>query len=248
MGIVKRLYRRFRVFRHKPRHWLLRPDTVDRRLFREVVVNNDYRLPPRFAPDDVILDVGAHTGSFALAVLNRGARNVCCCEADRDNFRLLCHNLRPYHDRARLLRGAVWRSDQPAPVRLYLDNPGDPRNTGTIRVAARATGQAVPVLPFDDLLSRVTRRGACRLRLLKLDCEGSEWPILLTSRQLHLVDAVCGEYHLGEDFLRPFSPSGHQEFTPATLEQYLCRQGFQVCTLPSAKHPAVGLFFAGRPA
>ena len=36
--------------------------------------------------------------------------------------------------------------------------------------------------------STVTEGGAGRVRLLKLDCEGAEWPILLTSQRLRLVN------------------------------------------------------------
>ena len=40
------------------------------------------------------------------------------------------------------------------------------------------------------------------MRLLKLDCEGAEWPILLTSRRLHLIDEIVGEFHeIGGPFL-----------------------------------------------
>lgn len=31
--------------------------------------------------------------------------------------------------------------------------------------------------------------------MLKLDCEGSEYPILMTSNRIHLIDEIIGEYH-----------------------------------------------------
>ena len=113
MGALKELYRQIEAFLNKPRHWRLRPDTIDRRLFRDVVLRNEYDLPARFQPHDVILDIGAHIGSFALAALRRGAGAVYCWEADPDNFRLLENNLRPYAGRVFLSPHAVWRSDRP---------------------------------------------------------------------------------------------------------------------------------------
>jgi FkbM family methyltransferase len=244
MGILTELYRRWQLARHKPRGWQLRPGTIDRRLFREVVIHNDYELPPRFEPHDVILDVGAHLGSFALAALRRGAGTVYCCEADPDNFRLLRHNLRPYRGRVRLLPHAVWRSDAKV-THLRLHNPEDPRNTGAIRVADRSGGPAVPVLPFDDLVLRATCGGAGRVRLLKLDCEGAEWPVLLTARTLSLVDALCGEYHL-DACTGPFRVAGHGTYSPELLERHLAEHGFRVRTRPAVKDPRFGLFFAQR--
>ena len=82
---------------------------------------------------------------------------------------------------------------------------------------------------------------------MKLDCEGSEWPILLTSRRLHQVDALCGEYHLG-DYAGPFAVNGHPQFTPAVLERFLSEQGFRVRSRPIVKNPRLGLFFADRAA
>jgi FkbM family methyltransferase len=245
MGVLTELYRRFVLFRHKPRRWLLRPNTIDRRVFRSVAIDNEYELPPRFAPHDVILDVGGHVGSFSYAVLKRGAGVVYACEPDADNFRLLRHNLRPYRDRVHLFPHAVWRSDQ-AVARLYFHNhQGDPRNTGAGSVAGGPTARQVSVLPFDDLVDRATEGGARRVRLLKLDCEGAEWPILLTSRSLHRIDAVCGEYHL-RALAGPYAVAGCPEFTPAVLERHLAQQGFRARTRPAPKAPHVGLFFAER--
>jgi hypothetical protein len=45
--------------------WTFRPGTMDRMIFNGVVLHEEYRLPPCFAPADVVIDVGAHIGSFA---------------------------------------------------------------------------------------------------------------------------------------------------------------------------------------
>ena len=50
MGVLKELYRRFQLLLHKPRHWQLRPDTIDRRIFREVVIHNEYRAAGPLRP------------------------------------------------------------------------------------------------------------------------------------------------------------------------------------------------------
>lgn len=246
MGLVTELYRRFKVFRHKPRHWILRPGTIDRRVFSHVVIENEYHLPVRFGPQDVILDVGAHIGSFSYAVLRRGVGTVWSCEPDAANFSLLRHNLGPFQPRVHLLPHAVWRSDQAA-GHLHFHNPGDQRNTGEGRVSAHTTSQRVSAIPFDDLVARATEDGR-RIRLLKIDCEGAEWPILLTSRMLHKIDGICGEYHL-DACPKAFSVLGHEKFTCDLLEGHLRQQGFQVQTQGMEPAPDLwGWFFARRPA
>jgi hypothetical protein len=99
------------------------------------------------------------------------------------------------------------------------------------------------------------------VRLLKLDCEGAEWPILLTSRRLHLIDEICGEFHeIGGDFLeinedrpaqRPvFSFANVEKFTIDLLVEHLTDAGFTVTwhrhTRPGGAIEGLGLFFATR--
>jgi FkbM family methyltransferase len=193
MGLLRKLSRRLAVMWHAPRHWRFRRGTIDRRIFRDVVIHDEYALPA-LGQDDLIVDIGAHTGSFALAAMRRGAGRVVCCEPSPDNFSLLRHNLGPFGDRVTLLQCAVWRSDVPA-GRLRLCNPVDERNTGAVQAWADGDGVEVEAVPFDDLLAGLTAAGR-RVRLLKLDCEGAEWPILFTTRRLAAVDEMCGEYHL----------------------------------------------------
>jgi hypothetical protein len=53
--------------------WSFRPGTLDRLIFDSVVAHNEYRLPERFEPPDVVVDVGGHIGTFAYAVARRAS-------------------------------------------------------------------------------------------------------------------------------------------------------------------------------
>ena len=70
-----------------------RDGTWDEMIWMCVARDNEYLLPSRFQADDVIIDIGAHIGSFTYAVLDRGAGLVIAVEANRDNFRQLQHNI-----------------------------------------------------------------------------------------------------------------------------------------------------------
>jgi len=173
---------------------LIREGTQDALMYREVVVENEYGLPQRLGPQDVVVDVGAHIGCFALAALTRGAGRVVCLEPDPDNFRLLATNTKPYSDRVRLVQAACWGTPAP-PEGLRLAQIAR-RLLGGVRATAMptcvpGTGDAVGAVSLDDLLEELPPRVA----LLKLDCEGSEWPILFTSEGLARVERIVGELH-----------------------------------------------------
>lgn len=209
--------------------FIFRPQTLDFAIFSMVYFNNEYQLPARFITDDIIIDVGAHIGSFAFASLVRGAQHVISVEAHPENAQLAHHHLSDYIENGRLdLRwGAVWRSDHHNDSLYYGDYPiiaDDVSNTGNVAVQTADNGQSTPIVALDDLISEQA------IRLLKLDCEGAEFPILLTSNRLHQVDEIVGEFHeFGGDFdqCRPnFRLLDHERFTIELLLAQLQSQGF----------------------
>jgi FkbM family methyltransferase len=253
--------------------WRFRNGTLDRAIFNGVVVFNEYRLPDRFAASDIVIDVGAHIGSFAEAVLSRGCEKVYCIEADGANFEIAAENLRPHieNGHVQLVRGAAWRSDRNTDE-LHFDgyHPFPKSFTGMEGILNTGNGSVVwgsgePVtkIAFDDIVDRMTNHGEHRVRLLKLDCEGAEWPILLTSQRLGLISEICGEFHeIGGQFLeisegRPeqepvFSFANVEKFTIDVLVDFLEGAGFTVTwrrhTRPTGAIEGLGLFFATREA
>ena len=122
-------------------------------------------------------------------------------------------------------------------------------------------GEPVAKVAFDDVVDLVTNRGEHRVRLVKLDCEGAEWPILLTSRRLHLIDEIVGEFHeFGGPYLeisenRPseahvFHSDRVGELTIEELARFLRDAGFRVTydrhVRPGGALEGLGFFFATR--
>lgn len=191
---------------------LLRKGTFDAAIWHSVA--RDYAaVPGRFAPGEVVLDLGCHTGAFCSLVARRGAR-VIGYEASRANYGLACLNTVEL-PAVTIRWGAVWRSDRP-PGRLRFVPSPDPLNTGggSVLFASAeahqhhhalagftAGGSAggmpspleshdVPTVGLDVVLEELGR-----VRLLKIDVEGAEFPILATARQLERVEVITGEYH-----------------------------------------------------
>jgi FkbM family methyltransferase len=216
------------------------------------VTNNEYRLPDSWDSDSIVIDIGAHIGSFAYAVLKRGARRVYAFEADAENYECLRRNLRPFRKYVKLFAQAVWRSDRTNEKLFHTGSTmiGSVVNTGGGNVWA-AEGSPMVVVAFDDVIDSATEAGQKRIKLVKLDCEMSEFPILLTSRRLDVIDNICGEFHeVGGQYNNYTVPerfriSGFEEFTMDGLAKVLEQSGFRITVdRPAGSH--IGLFFASR--
>ena len=177
-----------------------------------------------------------------------GSRAIYSYEPWPDNFDGLQRNLATLPG-VHLFRAAVWRSDERTPGgRLVVSGPHG-ENTGAcsvldggesvrfLRGHATETGprakRTAKSVPLDAILGRFER-----VRLLKLDCEGSEFPVLLTSTQLGRVEWLVAEVHeVDEDRMSRLPPasrvSGCLEYRVDRLVGRLRAEGFHVRTHPA---------------
>lgn len=223
----------------------LRPGTNDAVIYDSVVTRNEYRLPTRLIRDSVVIDIGAHAGMFSHLALERGAGTVYAFEPEPANYNQAVRNLAAFSGRVHLAKRAVWRSDVPAGP-LHFWRSEDPANAGGGTVIWESDGPLVESVPFDEV---VTAIGA-RINLLKIDCEGAEFPILLTSKRLAAVDRIVGEYHELRAEPAPHARvPGCAQFTIDGLVNVLKQAGFVVSLEPQAtgNFGELGLFFADRP-
>lgn len=229
-----------------------RPGTNDEAMFNHLTTHNEYRLPDQIGPGEIIVDVGAHIGSFCYSALTRGARHVFGFEAEPSNFECASRNLQSFGDRVRLTNKAVWRSDRPAGT-LSFSYSEEQANTGGGSVVWESDGPGIPSVPFDDVIDQITAYGRRRINLLKIDCEGSEFPILLTATKLDRIDRIAGEFHeIGctrnpQPIPDQARVPGIEAFTLEVMLDHLRRAGFHVES-ERAGDSSLGLFFAARPA
>ena len=229
---------------------LFRPGTSDENTWKSVVDHDEYGLAlldPPLGTEDVVLDIGAHIGAFAYACLQRGAGLVVGVEPDTDNVNYARHNLHTAcraEARSVLITCAAWRSDMLSAVLRYAPvgvNTGGGNTLGD-------DGHQVFGAPFDRLVEMASNLSPSgRLRLLKIDCEAAEWPILLTSHRLHRVNAIVGEYHVIQDVSRfpAAAVDNHRVYDALTLAATLERAGFDHEITPAQN--GLGLFRASRP-
>lgn len=161
----------------------------------EVFVNDQYRLRQldRFVSDDsVIVDIGAHIGSFVLAAAARWSRcKIYCYEPSFSSYSLLEANIERNSVNARVfsVRTAVGATSGTAT--FYELQEGSCENS--MCYVSGADKQIVDVKSFDDVVASV----GGLVDLLKIDCEGSEYEIILESKAFSWigVKAVLLEYH-----------------------------------------------------
>jgi len=206
----------------------VRPDTWDQRIYKHTV-GGEYG--PVDFNDRVVVDIGAHIGSFSVLAAAGGARRVLAFEAGGDNFNYLRRNCAGWPN-VECTRAAVWASGT-ADTALTWSPPCLSANTGggTVLNCAEVAGLAissqqqerVTVIGLDTIIDSV---GV--IDLLKIDAEGSEYPILFGSHKLDRVREIVGEYHDLAGIRTPANLGGQPAWTIDGLVHYLTQQAFTV--------------------
>lgn len=169
------------------------PGSVSTEIVAYELSNDCYGLDRiDFAPGDVVLDVGAHVGLFSAYVgLRHPGVLVHAFEPFPDNF----ENLRETVGRNRLSNVRLHRlalSGDGRPLKMATN----PLNSGgaTCHSLTLAHGAAdmIPSATLDGVFDAL---GLERCKLLKIDCEGSEYEILNATRSLEKVEYLSGEFH-----------------------------------------------------
>lgn len=221
-------------------HWA-GPTEVKPRVYRTqsekdtwyaVVVENEYRAP-NFGPDDVVIDIGAHIGSFSYLAYLKGSRSIYAFEVDPWHHEAAMENIKGKEDGIGLYHCAMVRGDDRRASQYYYNGSWN---------AFGVIGQEVESRSLDEVIEQVDEGNG--IRFIKLDCEGGEWPILYTSKKLDRVQQIAGEYHIMDASVPELQHLPHP-LHPEALKLFLESQGFMVEVKPS--NATLGLFFARRP-
>ncbi len=244
----------------------LRKGTYDELIQRSISVDY-WATPQSFSADQVVLDVGCHIGAFTRLAADRGAR-VIGYEANRENYRLACLNTAD-HQRVTIRHAAIWRSDRPPGVVHFVPS-ANAENTGggTVLFDSTQVAQAVirdregcrsavtpeanlpsvhdvQSVPLDAVLEELGD-----VQVLKIDAEGVEFPVLLTSRRLRQCALIVGEFHEFTDAeigrMSADARVGTEPYSVALLVRTLDREGFNVSAMRNVENPRFGLFTATR--
>jgi FkbM family methyltransferase len=149
----------------------LREGRSDPFFFGQIFLDQEF-APVRGIDVSSVVDLGANIGLASVWFLNTFPRaKVVTIEANPDNYPLLEANLRPYGDRAVVLKGGVWWRRTPLAL-IRRQNEGD------AGVREALPGDA-DLMEGWDLPALMERGGFARIDLLKIDIEGAEIDLLL---------------------------------------------------------------------
>jgi FkbM family methyltransferase len=183
-----------------------------------------------------VLDIGGGIGDFTVfASLQCPSGSVYAFEPTPQSFALLQENLRL--NRVGNVKGfpeAIWSENGTLAIDTTIGEPGQfishkveggsPHN-GKVMVSSISLAEVFNRLALD------------RVDLLKMDCEGAEYPVLFKSSQevLGRIQRMVMEYH-----------DNVTEYTHTDLESFLVRRGFQVQSFVNPVHNYLGYLYACR--
>lgn len=192
MSIIEKEFRGQKFFFH---------ETPEARALVEEIFSDNYRVfesNMKFSKGDVILDIGANEGMFSILMSKMfpEARVIALEPVPRTFDALLrnklindCPNLRPYN--------------------LGVGKPGQ-RTAEFITNKNGASGGSTAFCTFNPETHEMVEVGLIsldeafnlygieRCKLLKVDCEGSEYDILYSSTVLPRVDYMAMEIHINQ--------------------------------------------------
>lgn len=198
-------------------------DVEFKALFHEIWVNHCYAPEPLiFVSQDTIVEIGAHMGVFTLwAATQFPDIRIVSLEPCPESFAILQQNVTGNClNSVELLQSAcggelgtaVLHSRGPFSMHTLYERD-------LLSSSFRSVG-SVPIVTLDNLFNdyHIDRCG-----LLKLDCEGAEYEILLNASDASLrrIRHIAMEYHVGLN-----------NHTPQQLANFLRDKGFEVKVLP----------------
>lgn len=184
-----------------------------------------FHLQPTLS--DLVIDIGAHHGFFALNYAYASGARVLAVEPNPINLAILGHNLK-LNPELKIEKIAAAAS---AVEGIATFNFGKTSTTGALHSSLRDWKRTLSDLDVRtvSLEGIVARSEGSRIRVLKCDCEGGEYDFLMkTSHEaLERIDYLALEVH---------PTIVHQ---PSELESFLRQRGWDVHSFPGAMGTAV---------
>lgn len=170
---------------------IFRPDTWDSNIWNSIVHSNEYSIHGDWP--HYVIDVGGHIGSFSYFISTKKARRIVVIEPDPDNYNLLVINLRDQINNNIVvpIHGGIGASSNKLSLHSRIND-----NTGGMSYIESSDGP-IDSYSLDDLLNILPKDNTPVL--LKIDCEGCEYPALENCSQLHRINAIVGEFHVRGD-------------------------------------------------
>lgn len=221
-------------FWHKPLKIAVR-GKMDAWSVKECFLDRFYtRYGCEIEEDWTVVDIGAAIGEFTvLAAQTAKSGRVFAFEPNPESLDILKENIKANNiNNVALFNLGVW--DKPGQLELDLSG-NEPLRAQSIEVAASMnTVNRIQVISLEQLTLEYV---SAPIDLLKLDCEGAEYPILLPAGQetMQKIKRIVMEYHDLDN------GNNHQ-----ALVGFLAKQGYKITSHSNPVHQELGYLFAER--
>jgi len=191
--------------------YIIRGGSTDRFIVNEVWLHKSY-TPKGFEinPQDIVVDVGAHIGIFTVLAAKKAHKGkVFCFEPIKENAKFLIKNIKLNNISNVILENKAV-SDKKGQLKIYVSKSKNKGQNSIHKLAKTQEPEQVEKISFKDFLKKTDR-----IDFLKMDCEGSEYPIFysLNKNELSKIKKISLEYHNygsgnGEDLGRFLEKNG----------------------------------------
>lgn len=216
-----------KIYTRKPgRNVVSDTDIID-----EVLVNDQYKLKKLGSPK-IIVDIGAHIGIFSLAIAQMCPNStIIAYEPFKENYQLLKKNITAngfsniiFHQKA--------LSAKKETVTIFINK----FNTGGHSLFPNNSGKKIKVksISLEDVF---VENKLNTIDLLKIDCEGGEYDIILKASKetLQKVNEIIFELHKTERTIKYHSPK--------ELISFLTSNGYKIKILKEIYYKNEGRFW-----
>jgi FkbM family methyltransferase len=183
-----------------------------------------------------VVDIGGGIGDYTIFAAQAGSGNrVYAFEPTPSSFALLEENLRLSGIRnVQAFSEAIWSERGTLTIDTSIGEPGQFTSHRQAEIPTNGRQVSAPSLPLAEAFER---SGIERCDLLKMDCEGAEYAILMNTpaETLGRIERIVMEYH-----------DGVERHDHTDLERFLSTHGFQVESFPNYVHADLGYLRAIR--
>lgn len=200
-----------------------RAKNSDRGIFTEANLLDAYQKNKiRIKPNDTIIDIGAHIGAFTILAAKK-AKKVYSFEPHPENFKLLKENI-ALNNLTNITATKKAITDKKGIFPLYISKS----NTGSHSIFLREEQSGTTPVQTITIIEFIKAKKIKKIGLLKIDCEGAEYPILetLPEKTFELIEQISMECH-------PI-----QNSSPEQLKTLLQKRGFDV-QMTKGKFPKI---------
>jgi FkbM family methyltransferase len=193
--------------RHAAHPLWCRPRTTDSKVFYQIFILREYSCLDEISSPGLIIDCGANVGYSSAYFLSRFPEaRLIAVEPDVDNATILERNLRPFGERAKIVRSALWSHE--AALAIDDDSKG---GAWALRVRECRPGEPATVQAI-TVGAVLKESGEARISILKMDIEGAEAGVFVSDYQewLNRTDNIVIELH-GDESRRVFAAAMAQQ-------------------------------------